>query len=122
MKKLLIPVALLASISTANANEFAFGLATDGLTLQIDDIYNVTANTHQASFDYLFFRQSFFYAGGGAGFNWDRSNLALRLPVGLEIDIIPNLEIYGQVAPTYWIGSNVDSFEAAIDGGIRFKF
>jgi hypothetical protein len=82
-----------------------------------------------ASVDYIFSKKalnvdanvpSFWYVGLGGYGDWD-GDLAVRLPVGVQVDFSKRVDGYAQIMPRFRFNNNTD-FGLDFAAGVRYLF
>ena len=135
--KLFVILFFIPSISMA-VTSIGAGLAVDvgfGVTVQINHTTNLMLGNSGAAGDYLFFHQKLrnlekntelsWYAGGGMAYFWsgwvvDGQTVALRVPVGLQLDFNNNWRVFLQGVP--YIRLNNFGFDMSGALGVRYYF
>jgi hypothetical protein len=123
-------------LSTAHADQapiknLKLGFGFDrgfGITGAIGKLNGFIGNDG-ASIDYIFSKsnlnvdanvQVFWYVGAGGYGDWD-GDLAVRLPVGIQVDFANRVDGYAQIMPRFRFNNNTD-FGLDFGVGVRYQF
>lgn len=119
-----------SNVAFANSNNVAVGMAVDqGLSavVELGQQYRLTVGNDGMAADYLFKRGDLssstplgWYVGAGAWAEWD-DEFGVRLPIGLDWTVVPNVDIYGQLNPqvNFYSGAELQ-LGAAV--GVIYRF
>lgn len=123
-------------LSTAHADQatlknLKLGFGFDrgfGITGAIGKLNGFIGNDG-ASIDYIFSKSNlnvdanvpvFWYVGAGGYGDWD-GDLAVRLPVGIQVDFANRVDGYAQIMPRFRFNNNTD-FGLDFGVGVRYQF
>ena len=144
MKKIICSsIIALSMTTTAFAGSTGVGFGVDmglGVTAQLNGNINAQIGNAGICADYLFMQNSIetedkigdnlgWYIGAGVGYYWSDwggrkekdGKVALRVPVGLDLDFAKQWDVYLQVIPSLRVDDNVDfSLNGAL--GVRYYF
>ncbi|MEF2521650.1 hypothetical protein V4D10_04530 [Vibrio mimicus] len=121
----------ISNAAFAKSNDVAVGLAFDqGLSavVELGQQYRLTVGNDGIAADYLFKRGALsssqvpidWYVGAGAWAEWD-DEFGVRIPIGLDWTVVPNVNIYGQLSPqvNFYSGAELQ-LGAAV--GVTYRF
>lgn len=129
-------LALLLLLSTAYSEQaplknLKLGFGFDrgfGITGSVGDLNGFIGNDG-VSVDYIFNKDDlnvdanvpvFWYVGAGGYGDWD-GDLAVRLPVGIQVDFAKRVDGYAQIMPRFRFNNNTD-FGLDFGVGVRYMF
>ncbi len=99
-----------------------------GITGSVGDLNGFIGNKG-VSVDYIFNKDDlnvdanvpvFWYVGAGGYGDWD-GDLAVRLPVGIQVDFAKRVDGYAQLMPRFRFNNNTD-FGLDFGIGVRYQF
>ena len=99
-----------------------------GITASVGDLNGFIGNDG-VSVDYIFNKHAlnvdanvpvFWYVGAGGYGDWD-GDLAIRLPVGIQVDFAKRVDGYAQIMPRFRFNNNTD-FGLDFAVGVRYLF